>query len=109
MGAKIVVPARHHVWMDRDSEEVALCPRCGSVDALPVVYGYPSAELEEAASRGEVALGGCRLVVPGDRFLGESAPLLRCRSCDRYFGYPNPDTRNSPVGDKVFPLIGSPR
>lgn len=35
------------------------CPQCGSDEnVLPIVYGYPSEELFEAAERGEVALGG---------------------------------------------------
>ncbi|UCH79180.1 MAG: hypothetical protein JSU81_04330 [Candidatus Coatesbacteria bacterium] len=35
------------------------CPKCGSDEnVIPIVYGYPSEELFEAAERGEVALGG---------------------------------------------------
>jgi hypothetical protein len=35
------------------------CPRCGSTDAVRIVYGYPTFELFEAEQRGEVSLGGC--------------------------------------------------
>ena len=36
------------------------CPNCRKdVLALPIVYGYPSPELEEQAKREEVILGGC--------------------------------------------------
>ena len=34
------------------------CPRCGS-PGVPILYGYPSDEMFEAADQGEVALGGC--------------------------------------------------
>ena len=35
------------------------CPECASSEnVIPIVYGYPSEELFEAAERGEVALGG---------------------------------------------------
>jgi hypothetical protein len=40
------------------------CPRCG-LEAIPVVYGYPSSELREAVEQGSLALGGC-LVGDGD-------------------------------------------
>jgi transcription elongation factor Elf1 len=35
------------------------CPRCGSENIAEVVYGLPTADLGEAADRGEVVLGGC--------------------------------------------------
>lgn len=35
------------------------CARCGKHEAKRVVYGYPSPELLEEATRGEVVLGGC--------------------------------------------------
>ena len=35
------------------------CPKCGlDENVIPIVYGYPSEELFEAAERGEIALGG---------------------------------------------------
>ena len=34
------------------------CPTCGR-PSTPIVYGYPEAEIMQAAKRGEVALGGC--------------------------------------------------
>jgi hypothetical protein len=35
------------------------CPQCDSSEnVIPIVYGYPSEELFEAAERGEVSLGG---------------------------------------------------
>ena len=36
------------------------CPACGSTDAIPIAYGYPTPEGFEAAKRGGVHLGACR-------------------------------------------------
>lgn len=36
-----------------------ICPECKQKTGVNIVYGYPSAELFEAANRDEVALGGC--------------------------------------------------
>ena len=49
------------------------CPRCGAADLVPVIYGYPDAELFAREERGEVVLGGC-VVTP-------DAPALVCRRC----------------------------
>jgi hypothetical protein len=35
-----------------------VCPECSSEDTVPIVYGYPSNEMCEAAERGEISLGG---------------------------------------------------
>ena len=35
------------------------CPKCGSARVRPIAYGLPSAQMGEAAERGEIALGGC--------------------------------------------------
>jgi hypothetical protein len=52
------------------------CPSC-SEPLLRIVYGYPSREAVEMATRGEIALGGCR--IEGDE------PTHRCRACGRSF------------------------
>jgi hypothetical protein len=49
------------------------CPRCGSTDALEIVYGLPDIELGMAAERREVVLGGC--------ISGDESPDYECRSC----------------------------
>lgn len=54
------------------------CPRCGSRDTIPIVFGYPGPELIAAAQQGEVVLGGC--CITGDD------PAWRCRSCGKDFG-----------------------
>jgi hypothetical protein len=37
------------------------CPRCGSRDVVPILYGYPPDEWFEAAERGELIIGGCEI------------------------------------------------
>jgi hypothetical protein len=49
------------------------CPRCGSTDAVEIIYGDPDVELGEAARRGEVVLGGC--------VIGPESPDYECRTC----------------------------
>lgn len=49
------------------------CPRCGSTDAIRILYGYPAFEMFEAAERGEIRLGGC-MVWP-------ESPDYECRGC----------------------------
>jgi hypothetical protein len=51
------------------------CAACGRVvEPVPIVFGYPTAELFEAAARGEVELGGC--LVGGDE------PKARLSGCE---------------------------
>lgn len=52
------------------------CPACrGKLTMIPIVYGYPSAELLERARKGEVILGGC--------FIYEGRPAfgIACLQC----------------------------
>jgi hypothetical protein len=44
---------------DKPCAERSTCPSRGSEDTVPIVYGLPTRELEEAAGRGELVLGGC--------------------------------------------------
>ena len=54
-----------------------ICPKCKSENIIPILYGYPGPDAEEAAGRGEIKLGGCMINVDGcdmpDRF---------CRDCE---------------------------
>ena len=52
----------------------AKCPRCGSEDVLPIVYGYPGPELFEESLAGQVRLGGC--------MVGPDSPEFHCEVCD---------------------------
>jgi hypothetical protein len=54
------------------------CPVCGSLGAVPIVYGYPEKEAFKAEERGEISLGGC--VVHADD------PVWRCRTCGWKWG-----------------------
>ena len=49
------------------------CPKCGSTDTIPIVYGMPGKELFEAAERGELSLGGCCEEI--------NAPDAKCKGC----------------------------
>lgn len=49
------------------------CPRCGSTDVVPILYGFPIAATMQLAERGLVELGGC--VIDG------ASPSSRCRAC----------------------------
>jgi hypothetical protein len=53
--------------------EQPTCPYCDSTDTVPIVYGLPGRELEQAARRGELVLGGC--------LVSFDAPDRACRSC----------------------------
>lgn len=50
------------------------CPKCGSLCTVPIIYGKPGPQLERAAARGLVALGGC-IVEP-------SSHTRRCLDCN---------------------------
>ena len=79
---------------------------------LPIIFGYPMAELFEAAERGEVALGGC--VVSGedpthhcaacgqDVMLDVDGPLT-CAGCGRPL---LDDPEDDPVGDAGQAICG---
>lgn len=43
------------------SKKAPACPECQGDRTVPIIYGFPSQEIFEAAERGEVAIGGCVL------------------------------------------------
>ena len=53
------------------------CPKCGG-KVVPIVWGYPTAEIMLKAARKEVYLGGC--LVTGDR-----DPQWGCVECETQF------------------------
>ncbi len=57
-----------------------ICPKCGSVDASPIVYGLPTEETFDHERQGAVALGGC--VITGND------PEWACKRCGTRFGRP---------------------
>eukprot|EP00877_Chromochloris_zofingiensis_P008437 jgi/Chrzof1/3847/Cz13g11010.t1 len=59
-----------------------LCPRCGVCSVVPIVYGFPSAQLLAGMQGGRLMLGGDHLI--------ESCHVWACsgcRSCYRYYPY----------------------
>ncbi|MDW3217120.1 MAG: hypothetical protein R8F63_00795 [Acidimicrobiales bacterium] len=55
------------------SERPARCPSCGDDAVIPIEYGMPGPEMQAAAERGEIALGGC--------VIGPENPNWRCVVC----------------------------
>ena len=55
----------------------AACARCGSARVVPLVFGYPTVEMERDAARGLLALGGCLVDVDED----DCVPAHRCIAC----------------------------
>ncbi|MCX7720652.1 MAG: hypothetical protein N2Z64_05145 [Dictyoglomus thermophilum] len=49
------------------------CPKCGSKNVIPIIYGYPTSEAFEKEKRGEIILGGC--VIEYD------SPNWYCKEC----------------------------
>ena len=54
------------------------CPACGAADVVPMVYGFPSPDMLDAAERREIVLGGC--IVDSD------SPGWCCVACRLPFG-----------------------
>lgn len=50
-----------------------VCPTCNSLSTIPIAYGKPSIELEEAAARGLVEIAGC--------VVDQDSPSMRCLDC----------------------------
>ena len=69
-----------------------VCPGCGGVERIPVVWGMPGPEDFERAEAGEFALGGC--CVPPD--FG-TVDYWACRECGHQFPV-RPLVNDSPVG-----------
>lgn len=56
------------------SETQEVCPNCHQlIERVPIVYGYPTAELGEEGARGEVVLGGCHVQ--------DGQPKWACPNC----------------------------
>ena len=54
------------------------CPKCGSNNIVPIVYGMPSYELLEKEGMREVLLGGC--------IVNDLSPIWHCKDCQNYWG-----------------------
>jgi hypothetical protein len=72
------------------------CPDCpGAPAGVRIVHGFPSAELFEAAERGEIVLGGCE-VFPGPQ------PRWACPVCRDYLGWGGPARDVGPAAPGLF-------
>ena len=49
------------------------CPKCNSVDTIPIVYGMPGYELAIEAEEGVIKLGGC--------CIDKESPAWYCKKC----------------------------
>ncbi|UYN83770.1 MAG: hypothetical protein KIT89_00530 [Microcella sp.] len=57
----------------------AKCPRCGSTEVVPIIYGYPGSADRESAEAGRIVLGGCTV---GER---DPDPTHVCWRCEIEF------------------------
>jgi hypothetical protein len=53
--------------------EALTCPACGGKTVVPIAYGLPGPEMQQAARRGELVLGGC--------VLWDDQPAFQCLEC----------------------------
>jgi hypothetical protein len=63
------------------------CPKCGSLDVVPIEYGYPGPEMMAAAAKGLIELGGC--------CVGDRDPRKHCKACGEEFDRPAVGVRMS--------------
>jgi hypothetical protein len=61
------------VRLEDEGLKVNKCPRCGSPNYIPIMYGLPNDDGLKAAQRGEIALGGCSLDLDGPRWFARGA------------------------------------
>lgn len=55
------------------------CPKCGSLEVVPIVYGLPSPEGMEEETKGKIFLGGC--------LVGDRDPQKHCKACGTEFDF----------------------
>ena len=60
--------------MDKDM----ICPKCGSKNTVPIIYGLPSLDLYEKEQKREILLGGCCVT--------SDAPCCYCKDCGNRWG-----------------------
>jgi hypothetical protein len=55
------------------------CPKCGSLDIVPILYGLPGPEMMDSAEKGRIELGGCCVT--------DNDPQKRCKACGTEFDF----------------------
>ena len=63
------------------------CPKCGSLEVVPILYGYPTEETMHEAEKGLIALGGCCVF--------EDDPEKHCNACGEDFSRPRERARRA--------------
>ena len=63
------------------------CPKCGSLDVVPILYGEPMPEAMDDAEKGLIALGGC--------CVSNDDPQKHCNACGEDFDRPRARTRRA--------------
>ncbi len=64
----------------RKKKSPEACPKCGSLDVVPILYGLPGGpEVMEEAEQGKIALGGCLVT--------DSDPQKECKACGAQFDF----------------------
>jgi hypothetical protein len=97
-------------------ETSATCPRCGSGNVRPILYGMPGLEMTEDSMAGKVALGGCMVFpeAPDRLTLRQPGRVLRGSALFRALPrsrQPSPTLENPPtksiISERIRPLPGS--
>jgi hypothetical protein len=57
--------------------KVIICPQCGTMNIVRIVYGMVGPEMGDAEKRGEVKLGGCCIT--------DNDPTHYCKDCEHRF------------------------
>jgi hypothetical protein len=63
----------------RQKKSPQACPKCGSLDVVPIMYGLPTQKAMDEADRGKIFLGGC--------CIGERDPQKHCKACGEEFHF----------------------
>ena len=50
------------------------CPKCNSINVIPIAYGLPGDEMIEDVFKGKIHLGGC--------IIEENNPDFHCNDCE---------------------------
>jgi hypothetical protein len=59
------------------SKHLPTCPACGGKESVPIVYGFPTVEVQAAEARNEVRLAAC--------IVSATSPDRSCTACEYRF------------------------
>jgi len=46
-------------------KKIQKCPKCSSVDVIPIIYGMPGGKMQKDYMEGKIKLGGCSVEIGG--------------------------------------------